>query len=366
MYQLLKSNILKILLLFLFTSFWFVESYACDKNVIGVVVAPNNVINSGEIGCVTGDFTGAVTVNPGGILRICGQFTFTGSINVSGGGKIVITAGSSIGVVGSLNFNGFESLEYSGDPACNAEIYAVSANSCFVTWGAVPGLSGRLCNSSNVYLDAFVFAWGTGTRGLANLGRAPFLCPNGGNSPCVTLLMNTLEFDANLRNLDILLEWSVIDESNIDFFTIEKSVEGFNWESIAILPVEPQNSNINAYSFIDKQPFRPGTYYRVRQTSLDKESILSSVKYVSVSSKENNFSIFPNPSEGKFNLSFNPSHNFEKYSVINQIGCVLTQGIIEDNSIQEIDLSKLQSGVYVIIVSGDNTVSIRSIVISNH
>lgn len=366
MYQLLKSNIFKTLLLFLFINFCVIESYACDKNIIGVVTVSNNLINNGEIGCVTGDFSGAVTVRSGGTLRICGQFTFTGSINVSSGGKIVITAGSSIGVVGSLTFNGVESLEYSGDPACNAEIYAVSANSCFVTWGAVPGLSGRLCNSSNVYLDAFVFAWGAGTIGLANLGRAPFLCPSGGSAPCVTLLMNPLEFDANLISQDVLLEWSIIDKNNIDFFTIEKSKKGFDWEIIDILPVESQNSNINSYRFIDKQPFRPGSYYRIRQTSFDKESILSLIKYVSVLSKENNFSIFPNPSEGKFQLSFNQKHNFEKYSVINQLGGVLIQGIIENNPIQEIDLSQLESGVYAIIISGENTVSIRSIVISNH
>ena len=97
MNQLLPSNTIKTLFIFLFFNSCLASSHACDKNITGPISAPNNLINNGEVGCVTGDFSGSITVRYGGILRICGQYTFSGSINVSRGAKVVLTAGSSIG-----------------------------------------------------------------------------------------------------------------------------------------------------------------------------------------------------------------------------------------------------------------------------
>ncbi|MCP4438489.1 MAG: T9SS type A sorting domain-containing protein [Aureispira sp.] len=348
-------------LCFLLLTFFLSELSACDKNIIGAVSPPNNLINSGERGCVTGDFSGSVTVNPGGELYICGQFTFVGAINVADGAKVVITSGSSIGVVGSLNFNDFESLEYLGDPSCNAEIYAVTTNSCFVTWGAAPGLAGEFCNSSNVYLDGFNFAWGLGTIGSAISGRAPSLCPSGGSSPCETLLNNILSFDARQVDQHVLLEWSTETDKNIEYFSIERSVDGFNWEVIGTINSNNSSVALNIYNFIDNHPFKLGTYYRVRYTDFEGQLALSTIKFISGLSKDNNFSIFPNPSNGKFNLYLEQDHNFDRYKIIDNLGCVVSQGNLDPSSVQEIDLKRFNTGVYLIVISSQETVFMRRI-----
>ncbi len=357
----------KALFLFLVFNLFFFELTACDKNIFGAVSSPNNLINSGEIGCVTGNFSGSITVNAGGVLRICGQYTFSGAINVATGAKVIITEGSSVGVVGSLTFNDFESLEYEGDPACNAEIYAITANSCFVTWGAVPGVSGAFCKSNNIYLNGFIFAWGAGSIGSANNGLAPFLCPGGGHGACETsLLFNALDFDAQKRGQTVLLEWSATTDMEDDFFSIERSSAGFDWEEIARMDVIRNKPSSEPYSFTDKWPLHFGTYYRIRQEKMNGQSSYSNTEYISGFAKEYNFSIYPNPSNGKFNLNLGKSHNFDNLKIMDSMGAVIQQTDISDGPLKEIDMTNYDNGLYFIEISGKDAVITRRIQINNY
>ena len=362
MQSLFKTRLIPLLILVFVLQLHFVALMACDKNISGPVAAPNNIISSGEIGCVTGNFSGSITVNPGGELRICGQYTFLGSINVASGAKVVITSGSSIGVNGSLTFNDFESLEFTGDPSCNAEIYAISFNSCFVTWGAVPGTSGAFCNSSNVYLDGFNFAWGPGTIGLASMGRAPSLCASGGVFACEVLLpINTLEFDAKQLGKSAFLEWTTAQEIGNDYYTVERSTEALEWEQLDTIHASANTSN--TYQFIDPVPHMAGTYYRIRQTDIDGTSSVSAIKYVSGIAAEYNFSISPNPSSGKFSLAFPSPHGFHNFEVLDRIGNIVKQGSLSQILRQDLDLSNLNNGVYFLIIKGHREVVSKRIVL---
>lgn len=362
MHSLFKTRLIPLLILVFFFQLHFVALMACDKNISGSVAAPNNIINSGEIGCVTGNFSGSITVSPGGELRICGQYTFLGSINVASGAKVVITSGSSIGVNGSLTFNDFESLEFTGDPSCNAEIYAISFNSCFVTWGAVPGTSGAFCNSSNVYLDGFNFAWGPGTIGLARTGRAPSLCASGGVFACEVLLpINMLGFDVQQLGQSVFLEWTTAQGMGLDYYTIERSTEALEWEQLDTIHALASTSD--TYQFIDPAPHSGGTYYRIRQTDMDGTSSVSAIKYVSGIASEYNFSVSPNPSSGKFALTFSSHHGFNNFKVLDRIGNIVRQGRLGQNLRQDIDLSNLNNGVYFLIIKGAREVVSQPIVL---
>jgi hypothetical protein len=367
MHSICTTQWLKKLSIFILANLCLFKLVACDKNIIGPIGAPNNVIFNGERGCVTGDFSGSITVNPGGELRICGQYIFSGSINISRGAKVVLTSGSSIGVNGSMTFNDDQSLEFLGDPSCNAEIYAVSFNSCFVTWGASPGLSGRFCNSNNVYLQGFTFIWGPSTIGNARFGRAPTLCAGGGFFPCeVVLPINTVAFDAQHLGQAAYLEWTSSTEINNDYYTVERSTQGLEWEGIDTLHVISNSTTPNTYHYIDQAPYTAGTYYRIRQTDLDGVSTVTATKYVSGISDAANFLVFPNPSRGKFSLSLAQDHHFEAYKVIDQVGSIVLTGTIHTSSSQEIDMTKLDNGLYTLLISGQDAVVSQRVIVADN
>jgi hypothetical protein len=138
---------------------------------------------------MVGNFNGAVTVRPGATLKMCGNFTMSGSVNVNDGGSVELTGGSSIAIAGSYSFNGNNALTYVGDPSCLAEMY--------VTTGVANILTGTLTSSNRIHIQGFSVGFGAST-GSANIGRpGGILCGLGITScdppdPCTAIVPGTI------------------------------------------------------------------------------------------------------------------------------------------------------------------------------
>jgi len=75
-------------------------------------------------------------------------------------------------------------------------------------------------------------------------------------------------FEANLIDKRILLEWSTVMEVNNQFFTIERSINGVDWDEIG--KVKANNSLfLNKYYFEDGSSCEDYNYYRLSQTDFD-------------------------------------------------------------------------------------------------
>lgn len=75
-----------------------------------------------------------------------------------------------------------------------------------------------------------------------------------------------------------------------------------------------------------------------------------------------NFEIYPNPAKGNFNISLN---NYEKGLLI-EIYSVLGNKVFENNNVtsQEINISNLQSGVYLVKITKDSESKIKKVIIN--
>lgn len=84
-----------------------------------------------------------------------------------------------------------------------------------------------------------------------------------------TLPVTWLSFAGKPAGEHVLLEWSTVNELNNGFFTIEKSNDGRNFQTLTNVPAhgEIKNSQYH-YSFTDKLPFSYG-YYSISQTDND-------------------------------------------------------------------------------------------------
>lgn len=62
----------------------------------------------------------------------------------------------------------------------------------------------------------------------------------------------------------VLLSWdALLQENNIEFYSIERSVDGFAFEEIAVVEVE----NVKNYEFVDETASTGTNFYRVAKTS---------------------------------------------------------------------------------------------------
>ena len=108
-----------------------------------------------------------------------------------------------------------------------------------------------------------------------------------------TLPLTLLDFTATLQDNKTILAWITSDELNTKEFTVERSADLANWETVATIPAAGNSNGMKNYSAIDNNPL-PVTYYRLKMTDIDGKYKWSSVLQVRVSSSKK-INVYPNP-----------------------------------------------------------------------
>jgi len=75
-----------------------------------------------------------------------------------------------------------------------------------------------------------------------------------------------LNFDGKRAGKKIILQWSTGLEKNNDYFTIERSSDGSNYEEIAKIDGVGNSLDKSDYKYIDKNPLTGKNYYRLKHT----------------------------------------------------------------------------------------------------
>ena len=86
------------------------------------------------------------------------------------------------------------------------------------------------------------------------------------------LPVELLYFKGLASNGAVELSWSTASELNNSFFTIERSLNGYDFEEIASVDGAGTTSTTNNYSYTDEAPNQELLYYRLKQTDFDGQS----------------------------------------------------------------------------------------------
>lgn len=168
----------------------------------------------------------------------------------------------------------------------------------------------------------------------------------------VALPVELINFEAILKeNNTVKIDWQTASELNNDFFTLERSTNGTNWEEITKIEGAGNSSSLLEYSTIDNKSNAGTTYYRLKQTDFDGQFEYSKVKSVNTDEIENyQITIFPNPVNNQITI-LGHSTEIEEVTIINVLGQDVTMStrIIGKNDTKTIvDMSRLDSGTYFI------------------
>ncbi|MDD5571903.1 MAG: hypothetical protein PHD97_12205 [Bacteroidales bacterium] len=106
------------------------------------------------------------------------------------------------------------------------------------------------------------------------------------NSSTNPLPIELLSFNGVYENEKVNLYWSTAAEINNDYFTIERSADGRNFEIITTVKGAGNSNSIIKYSAIDDNPQSGIVYYRLKQTDFDGAYKYSDV--ISVNANSNN------------------------------------------------------------------------------
>jgi len=179
----------------------------------------------------------------------------------------------------------------------------------------------------------------------------------GGSLPIELLSFGVESNDAN----EVVVEWSTASQQINDYFTIQRSIDGYEWADVTkITGCGSCNTQID-YSYLDRNPHIGLSYYRLIQTDYDGNFEIFTPKSVTVASDRTiGLNIYPNPAIDQIQLELvypDPHHHNSNHDVriYNSNGTeIYKKFFIGELSDFDIDIRKLKSGYYVVRTKSDN------------
>jgi hypothetical protein len=239
----------------------------------------------------------------------------------------------------------------------------------------LPNLAIAKDNGAGTWLDLS----GTANGGLCDASRysgdilsdpftsfSKFALANkvGGVNP---LPVEFLTFNAAPNGTTVDITWSTAVEFNSDYFIVQHSHEGSNFEEVIRVNAAGNSSTLKKYAAVDPDPYPGVSYYRLRQVDKDGKFAYSDVVAVYFNGS-NTINVYPSLSSGNFNVSVSGEKGKKFLLVVRDIlgkEYYSTELIIDnDTFIQNLDLSeKLSPGLYMVTASSDDHLLQKRIVI---
>jgi len=124
--------------------------------------------------------------------------------------------------------------------------------------------------------------------------------------PCAVLPVELLSFTGVCNRQDVVMKWTTAAGTNNNYFTVERSAEEINWEPAGTVQETGNSPFPNTYTFTDKHPGKPVSYYRLKQTDLNGNYTYGKIIAVKQCSSDaiEDLTVYSNPSAGKFNFLY--------------------------------------------------------------
>jgi len=171
------------------------------------------------------------------------------------------------------------------------------------------------------------------------------------------LPVELLSFQAVPDNNKVTIKWITASEVNNDYFTVERSKDGVNFEALANVIGAGNSSSINNYSTIDAQPFSGTSYYKLKQTDFNGEYSYSNLAMVNIN-KEIKLSVYPNPTNGVVTISNLEPGNIA--DIKDMQGRTVYRESVSDYA-TTIDLSSYSPGMYFVQLQTKGGITTRKL-----
>lgn len=180
-------------------------------------------------------------------------------------------------------------------------------------------------------------------------------------------------FPVELISMDVIKDrqgvnvlWKTASEQNNDYFLIQRSTNGENFETVGIVDGSGNSINMLNYEFIDHQELKPGTYYyRIQQVDFDgKYEIFDPVEIQIEESID--WAVFPNPVKigNQVNIKLNKALDTKvQIQLLNLHGQVIKNKVLNLNNEVQISTSGLIQGNYIVRLLTSDNVETRKIMV---
>ncbi len=197
---------------------------------------------------------------------------------------------------------------------------------------------------------------GSITTNSAVTDFSPFALATTSNSNPLPIELVNFKAKANGKQVD--LEWQTASEINNEFFTIERSIDGLNFEIVTIIEGAGNSTALLDYKSVDANPYTGTSFYRLKQTDFDGAFEYSEVRKVEIE-VDGVVNIYPNPvqiNEKRFIVDVSGFQNgADEIIILDALGKIVYSKSENLRGQIDIETSILNSGIYFVrVVVGAN------------
>ena len=182
--------------------------------------------------------------------------------------------------------------------------------------------------------------------------------------PTIAMPIELTSFTASLNsNKTVALKWETASELNNDYFTVEHSADGEQFETIGKVDGQGITTEYHEYSFADEHPFHGSNYYRIGQTDFNGDETLSEVRMIEVDLVQNEIEVVvsPNPAITNAHIKVLVANDFNspmEILIMNAFGKIVLKRTISEGEILnhqfQFSTGDLANGLYFIKVFSGN------------
>jgi|GEM_PF-412512 len=176
---------------------------------------------------------------------------------------------------------------------------------------------------------------------------------------CNTVDLSLIAFDAVAENCEVTLNWSTASEVNVNFFVIERSTDGINFELVGRVDAASNSNTMQYYNWVDEDPAVGELYYRLTEVEDDgSKNVLRIIATNSNCYVNNDLIVYPNPTVNSLNIVYaSDAAGTTTIEILDELGrVVLTTErplIIGDNN-HAIAVGTLPNAMYMVRLIENN------------
>ena len=178
----------------------------------------------------------------------------------------------------------------------------------------------------------------------------------------IALPIRLVSFTSQCEATNITLKWATASETNNDFFTIERALDGVSFETVGKVAGAGNSSQMRHYSFADTRRVNGRLYYRLKQTDFDGQFEYSTVILANCNEKRTEeFRFYPNPVTNELTIEAADHVNPVNFELINSRGEVVYKSRFVQKT--TIETSLFVPGLHIIKVQSGSSLEFKKVII---
>ena len=174
--------------------------------------------------------------------------------------------------------------------------------------------------------------------------------------PLSALPVTLSKFDALKEGESARLTWKTEEESNNQGFYVQHSTDNVNFRELGFVE---GNNEPSEYQFFHRSPESGNNYYRLKQVDYDGKTDFSHIETLFFDSKDQIWTVTPNPAVEAINLVGLEANS----STILEIFDVEGKVVIQETGVNQVDVTQLPHGTYLVRINHVGETIVRKIVI---